>query len=142
MLLPTKPFIGTNSFDDIVDRIFGSWENSSYPPYNIESISEDEYKISIAVAGFSSDEIAITQKKNVLCVEGKKLENHNTSKYLHKGIADRKFSLKFALSDHMKVESAKQENGLLHIVLFREIPEEFKPIEIKIEDVTKKALLE
>jgi len=108
-------------------------QGNSYPPYNIIITSEDHYRITMAVAGFSDDEIEITSEQNRLLVSGNRAEeNDETGEYLHRGIATRSFERRFNLADHVKVIAASLENGLLHIDLEREIPEAMKPRTIQI----------
>ena len=102
-----------------------------YPPYNIERLSEDSYQISLALAGFSPDEITVTAEQNVLTVEGRKSDTA-TRDYLYQGISARHFKRTFNLADYVKVEGARFENGLLLIKLIREIPEAMKPRRIPI----------
>lgn len=113
---------------------------SSYPPYNIESLDDDKYRISLAVAGFSLNEISIEVEQNSLTVNGSQAETKNIGTYLHQGIAARNFERKFQLDDYIKVVDAKAENGLLHINLVREIPEAMKPRTIKIQSVSSPTL--
>ncbi|MDA0704711.1 MAG: Hsp20 family protein [Proteobacteria bacterium] len=106
----------------------------SYPPYNIEKLGEDEYRISMAVAGFAEDDIEITVEDSSLLIAGKASEEEDgNSGYLHRGIARRAFERRFQLADHIKVSGANLENGLLHIELVREVPEEKRPRTISIE---------
>ena len=94
----------------------------SYPPYNIERVGENEYRISMAVAGFSDRDLSIEVKENTLSIRGEKqVETENTT-YLHRGIAARSFERRFQLADHVVVKGAKLENGLLHVDLVREFP--------------------
>jgi len=104
----------------------------SYPPYNIEKTGEDTYRITLAVAGFSAKELAIDLREDVLYVSGGKDEPQDEGSFLYKGIAARSFQRKFQLADHVKVEGANLENGLLHIDLARELPEAMKPRRIEI----------
>lgn len=106
----------------------------SYPPYNIEKVSEDAYRIVMAVAGFAEDELDITAKENSLVISGRKdkAEDEGEVTYLHRGIANRAFERRFDLADHIKVTGAKLENGLLAVELVREIPEAMKPRSIAI----------
>jgi molecular chaperone IbpA len=106
----------------------------TYPPYNIESTGEDAYRLTMAVAGFSRDEIDITVEKNSLVISGKaqKEDEETQGRYLHRGIARRAFERRFSLADHIKVTGARTDNGLLHVDLVREVPEEAKPRQIKI----------
>ena len=102
-----------------------------YPPHNIERQSEDRYQISLALAGFSPDEIAVTAEHNVLSIEGRKTTAANKN-YLYQGISARPFKRTFNLADYVKVEGATFENGLLQFKLVREIPEAIKPRRIPI----------
>lgn len=108
-------------------------QGNSYPPYNILTTSEDHYRITMAVAGFSRKEINITTEQNRLLVTGNRAEeSEEQGEYLHRGIATRSFERRFNLADHVKVTGAELENGLLHIDLEREIPEAMKPRTIEI----------
>lgn len=120
------------------DRMLNALEAASrvesidnWPPYDIAKLGEDDYRITIAVAGFSQDELTITQEQNMLMVSGQKPGEEN-SQYLHRGIAWRAFQRRFELADHVKVAGASLVNGLLTIDLKREIPEEMKPRRIEI----------
>jgi molecular chaperone IbpA len=120
------------------DRVFDLLENASrsqsldsWPPYDIIRTSEDTYRITMAVAGFSDDEITITHEPNMLVVSGNKPDEENAD-YLHRGIAGRSFDRRFELADHVKVTSANLANGLLTIALVREVPEEMKPRRVQI----------
>jgi molecular chaperone IbpA len=106
--------------------------NSGYPPYNIELLSENQYRISMAVAGFTRDELEITSHENTLMVKGHKAPEQQGRNYLYQGIAERGFERRFQLADHIKVTGADLENGLLHIDLVREVPEAAKPRTISI----------
>ncbi|WP_074214218.1 Hsp20 family protein [Salinivibrio sp. ES.052] len=120
------------------DRLFDLVENSNtnnaggFPPYNIEQSKENQYRITMAVAGFGQNEVDITQQKNSLTVAGKKSSRSQETKFLYQGIAERDFERKFQLDDHIKVTGAEMENGMLHIDLVREVPEEEKPRRIEI----------
>jgi molecular chaperone IbpA len=120
------------------DRIFGALETASrlntagnWPPYDIVKTSADDYRITMAVAGFSQDELTITQEPNLLIVSGKKAGQDN-GHYLHHGISERVFQRRFELADHVKIVAANLENGMLTVDLKRELPEEMKPRRIKI----------
>jgi molecular chaperone IbpA len=104
----------------------------SYPPYNIEKTGEDSYRLTMAVAGFSQDELDITVHENTLIVTGKSQKEDENGRYLHQGIARRAFERRFSLADHLKVTGASMDNGLLHVDLVREVPEAMKPRTIKI----------
>jgi len=120
------------------DRLFEMLENGSsvagaesYPPFNLEQDGQDRYRITLAVAGFSQDEIDITAQQNLLIVSGAKQENEERS-YVHRGIATRSFERRFALGDYVQVKGAELRDGLLTIELVRDIPEEMKPRRIEI----------
>jgi len=104
----------------------------SYPPYNIEKTGEDSYRLTMAVAGFSQDELDITVHENTLIVTGKSEKEDEDGRYLHRGIARRAFERRFSLADHLKVTGASMDNGLLHVDLVREVPEAMKPRTIQI----------
>jgi molecular chaperone IbpA len=106
----------------------------SYPPYNIELLEKDKYRITMAVAGFSEEEIQLESENNTLTVSANRTQKDGDPKrtYLHQGIAERSFKRQFRLADHVKVVSATLTNGLLHVELEREIPEEMKPRRIAI----------
>ena len=110
---------------------------TSYPPYNIELLSENSYRITMAVAGFSEDDINIEVKEQSLTITGNKTEE-TTSEFLHQGIAARNFERVFKLADHVEVTGASLNNGLLHVDLKRELPEAMKPRSIKITTTRKK----
>jgi molecular chaperone IbpA len=103
----------------------------AYPPYNIEKTGEDAYRLTMAVAGFSPDELDITVQENLLLVTGKAKKDEE-NRYLHRGIARRAFERRFSLADHIKVVGASLANGMLHVDLVREVPEAVKPRKIEI----------
>lgn len=105
----------------------------SYPPYNIEKLGEDSYRITMAVAGFAESDIEITAQNTTLVVAGKARKDELNVQYLHRGIAGRSFERRFELADHIKPTGASLVNGLLHIELVREVPEAMKPRSIRIE---------
>lgn len=124
--------VGFDRLAQLLDTA-GSFEVPTYPPYNIERVSDDEYRVTMAVAGFGQDDIAIEVKQNTLTVSGKKTEKtESTAEFLHQGIAQRAFERRFQLADYVQVEGAELDNGLLHISLKREIPEAMKPRTIAI----------
>jgi molecular chaperone IbpA len=122
--------IGFDHLLDLVETAQRSGEDS-YPPYNIERLSDDRYQISLAVAGFSPDEISVTAEQNVVTIEGNKSDK-TEREYLYKGISARPFKRQFNLADYVQVKNATFENGMLKIELFREIPEAMKPRRIVI----------
>ena len=105
---------------------------NGYPPYNIESTGDNAYRVTMAVAGFDEDELSVEAHENILTVSGKKQDDESQARYLHRGIARRDFVRKFQLADYVKVTGAKLVNGLLHVDLAREVPEEMKPRRIEI----------
>lgn len=108
-------------------------QGNSFPPYNIKSDDENKYQITMAVAGFSRDDLDISSEQNVLTVSGnREQETEDDSQYLYRGIATRSFQRRFNLADHVRVIGAELENGLLHIFLERELPEAMKPRSIEI----------
>ncbi len=125
--------IGFDRLFSMLDQV-GPAETNSYPPYNIERLSENEYRISIAVAGFTADELDIEIKENALTVTGEKqaVSEETKREILHQGIAARAFVRRFQVADHVQVMGASLENGLLHVDLVREIPEAKKPRHIPI----------
>lgn len=125
--------VGFDQVADMMDRVFSSdVSQPSYPPYNIEKTDENAYRISIAVAGFSADNLGIEVKENALIVTARKAEEENDRTYLHRGIATRAFERRFQLADHVRVIGASHADGMLHIELEREIPEALKPRRIAI----------
>jgi molecular chaperone IbpA len=123
--------IGFDRLFDLVDAAQQSGNDDNYPPCNVERIGEDRYQISLALAGFSPEEIAVTAEQNVLTVEGRKIERQQRE-FLHQGISLRPFKRQFSLADHVRVKGASFDNGLLQIELVREIPEAMKPRRIAI----------
>ena len=136
-----RSFIGFDHLASMMDKASRADKQSTYPPYNIELLADDQYRITMALAGFAENELEIESKDNNLIVTGTKAASKDTSerKFLHQGIAERSFERKFQLGDHVKVIGAFMENGLLHIDLQREIPEALKPRKIAING---KSLLE
>ena len=123
--------VGFDRFFDLVDAAQRLGGEDNYPPYNIERLGDDSYQISLAVAGFAPDDIAITAEQNVLTVEGRKPEKEQRQ-YLYQGISARHFKRQFNLADYVQVKNAAFENGLLRIELVREVPEAMKPRRIAI----------
>lgn len=133
-----KHFIGFDQMFDDMDRLFenSAQKGAGYPPYNIAQINEDEFMVTLAVAGFSMDNLDVTKEGNVLSIEGSKNPSDETVNYLHKGIAERTFRRDFTLADHVDVRSADLELGMLNIHLVREVPEAMKPKKIAINSET------
>jgi len=125
--------VGFDRLASMLSSAAGQDQGNGYPPYNIRTTGEDQYQITMAVAGFSEDDLNITTEQNRLIVTGeRKDETEDDGEYLHRGIATRAFERRFNLAEHVKVVSASLENGLLHIDLERELPEAMKPRTIKI----------
>jgi molecular chaperone IbpA len=127
-----RSFIGFDHLASLIDNATRNEKQSTYPPYNIELLAEDKYRITMAIAGFSKDEVSIEVVENTLHVTGTKPEKDEERKFLHKGISERSFERKFQLGDHVKVLAADLENGLLHVDLERVVPEAMKPRKIEI----------
>lgn len=125
--------VGYDRIADLMDRaLTADVAQPTYPPYNIEKTAEDAYRISIAVAGFTPDELAVEVRDSALLVTARKAADTSEKTFLHRGIATRAFERRFALADHVKVSGAVHEHGMLHIDLKREIPEAMKPRRIEI----------
>lgn len=127
--------VGFDRLASILDQVTAAdTAQATYPPYNIEKTGENAYRITIAVAGFAEDELAIEAREGQLVVTGRKTETESETKpsYLHRGIATRAFERRFQLADHVRATAAVTENGLLHIDLVREVPEALKPRKIEI----------
>ena len=125
--------VGFDQVADLMDRALASdVGQNTYPPYNIEKTDDDAWRISIAVAGFSDNDLAIEVKDRSLHVTGRKAADESERKYLHRGIATRAFERRFHLADHVRVTGASHENGMLNIDLMREVPEALKPRRIEI----------
>ena len=124
-----------NMFDELM-RVSAQQGNTNYPPYNIVQVNEDEYMISVAVAGFKLDNLSVTKDKKVLIIEGKQtmgdLADDEEVNYLHKGISERSFRREFQLADHVEITNAHLELGILNVRLKREVPEDAKPKTIAI----------
>jgi molecular chaperone IbpA len=124
----------TVGFDRLFEMIDQSLrvEPVGWPPYNIEKMSGERYRITMAVAGFGPEDIEISQHENMLQVTGQKKGTEDNSEYLHRGIANRAFRQTFSIADHVKVTGADLVNGMLHLDLVREVPEALKPRRIEI----------
>jgi len=124
--------IGFDRFGSLLDSALRTEQTTGYPPYNIEVVAENEYTITLAVAGFDESEVDIQTEKGILTIRGKRSPQQETGKYLHKGIANRSFERKFNLADHVEVKGANLDKGLLSINLLRKIPDAMKPKKIQI----------
>lgn len=133
--------VGFDRLARMLDTV-GQETAPSYPPYNIEKLSDDEYRITMAVAGFREEELDVTVERNTLTISGRNADTagdegeQGDRQFLHRGIAARAFERRFSLADHIKIDQASLENGLLHVTLKREVPEEAKPRQIAINGVT------
>ena len=142
----TPLYRSTGGFDRLAS-VFDSLasvdgDTPTYPPYNIERRGENEYRISMAVAGFAEGDLNIEVKENAVTVRGERGEKSEETDYLHRGIATRAFERRFQLADHVEVKGANLENGLLHIDLVRELPETMKPRSVEINGGAKAKVIE
>ena len=131
----TKFGIGFDNMFDELMRVSAQQSSTNYPPYNIVQINEDEYMISLAVAGFGLDNLSVTKDKKFLIIEGKEYQSDSEKivpNYLHKGISNRDFRREFQLADHVEISNAHRELGILSVYLKREVPEDAKPKTIAI----------
>lgn len=128
-----RSMIGFDRLSNALETAYRS-EPGGYPPYNIEVSGENDYRITMAVAGFSEKDLTLEVKENILTVSGGRSEEseRGDTRYLYRGIANRSFERKFQLADYVRVVDARLENGLLHVDLRREIPEAMKPRKIEI----------
>ena len=125
--------VGFDRIADLMDRVLSAdVAQPAYPPYNIEKVGENAYRISIAVAGFGEDEPSVEVKDGALIVAARKAETDESRTYLHRGIATRAFERRFHLADHVRATGATHVDGMLHIDLVREVPEALKPRRIEI----------
>jgi molecular chaperone IbpA len=124
--------VGFDRFNDLFESALRSDVSTTYPPHNVEKHGDDQYRIVVAAAGLTEEDLDIQVEKGVLTVAGGKRENNDAVTYLHQGIAQRAFRLSFRLMDHIEVRSASLVNGLLNIDLLRVVPEEAKPKRITI----------
>jgi len=125
--------VGFDRIADLMDRALTTdVAQPSYPPYNIEKTADNAYRISIAVAGFTPEELNVEVKDNALHISARRAGEDADRRFLHRGIATRAFDRRFALADHVRVNGASHEHGMLHIDLVRETPEALKPRRIEI----------
>ena len=125
--------VGFDRLFDMLDSVSGFDAGpTAYPPYNIERLGDNEYRISMAVAGFGEDELKVDVKEQVLNVRGEKKPEEKEREFLHRGIATRTFERRFQLADYVEVKGAEVKDGLLHIDLVRNVPERLKPRTIAI----------
>ena len=133
-----RSVVGFDRFAALLDAAAAA-ESGGYPPYNIETVGEDAYRIEMAVASFKPDELNIEVKENVLTVQGRKAANDDSRKFLHRGLAERNFERRFQLADYVVVTDAKLQDGLLSISLKREVPEAKKSRRIEVSTVAPAA---
>ncbi|MSO80268.1 MAG: Hsp20 family protein [Alphaproteobacteria bacterium] len=142
----TPLFRSTVGFDHVsrlLDAAFaGADEGTSYPPYNIEKTGDNEYRVTMAVAGFGEDDIEITQHQNTLSIKGKAKQTDTEARTLYRGIAARAFDRRFELADYVQVTGATLVNGLLQAELVREVPEAMKPRTIAVQRSSEAARIE
>ncbi|PZT91473.1 MAG: heat-shock protein [Citromicrobium sp.] len=124
--------VGFDRLFDLMERQARNAGGDNYPPFNIERRSEDDYRITLAVAGFRPEDIEITAQQNLLVIQGRKRDEQNDGEMLHVGIANRGFERRFDLADYVRVDQADLQDGLLLIDLVREVPEAMKPKKIAI----------
>lgn len=125
--------VGFDQIANMMDRVLSNdGATPSYPPYNIEKLDDDAYRISIAVAGFADSDLSVEVREKALIVSARKADEDEAKKYLHRGIATRAFERRFHLADHVQVTGAVHANGMLHIELQRQVPEALKPRQIEI----------
>jgi molecular chaperone IbpA len=136
--------VGFDQIADLMDRVLtNDVSQTTYPPYNIEKTADDAYRISLAVAGFSDEDLSIEVRENSLFISGAKLKDDAPRAYLHRGIATRAFERRFQLADHVRVTGATHRDGMLNVDLVREMPEALKPRRIEIargDDIEVKAV--
>ncbi len=127
--------VGFDRMASMLDAMTPADGGPTYPPYNIEKTGESDYRISLAVAGFTPEDVSIETKQGDLVIAGARTARDDVdgAQFLHRGIAERAFERRFKLADHVRVTGAKMENGLLHVDLVREVPEALKPRRIAIE---------
>ncbi len=125
--------VGFDQIADLMDRVTAAEQGKTYPPYNIEKTGDDSWRITLAVAGFGTDDLSIELRENLLVVAAKRADDAEEGRtYLHRGIATRAFERRFTLAQHVQVTGARTQNGLLSIDLVREVPEALKPRRIEI----------
>lgn len=131
-----RTLVGFDRIASLMDQAARLDAAPGYPPFNIEQVGEDNFRIELAVAGFGQDDLSIEFKQNSLVVTGQRKQPDSQRNFLHRGIAERSFERRFGLADHVRVAGAKLENGLLTINLVRELPELLKPRKIEIGSAT------
>lgn len=128
-----RTLVGFDRINSLIDTAMRLDGAPGYPPFNVEQIGDNDFRIELAVAGFSQDELAIEFKENTLLVTGRKAPVEEARRFLHRGIAERSFERRFGLADHVRVQTARLTDGVLTIDLVRELPEALKPRSIAID---------
>ncbi|WP_417451158.1 Hsp20 family protein [Kordiimonas sp.] len=136
--------VGFDHLNRLLDSALNTEQSAPYPPYNIEKLSDDDYRVTMAVAGFAPDELTVTVQEGMLLISGKAQDEDKERHYLHRGIAKRAFERRFELADTIQVGDAKFENGLLLVELKRVIPEHKRPrqIDIRTDDASSVKTIE
>ena len=137
-----RSVVGFDRLANLLEAAAKTEGPTGYPPYNIESVGDNAYRVEIAVAGFKAEELDIQLKENLLTVTGRKAANDEGRRYLHRGLAERNFERRFQLADYVIVTSADLKDGLLSIALKRELPESLKPRKIEIGQAPASPLIE
>ena len=137
-----RSVVGFDRLASLLEAAAKSEGPTGYPPYNIETVGENAYRVEIAVAGFKTEELFIEVKENLLTVQGRKTANDDGRTFLHRGLAERNFERRFQLADYVTVTGAELSDGLLSIALKRELPEALKPRQIAISPKTPSTLIE
>lgn len=138
-----RSVVGFDRLASLLEAAAKTESATNWPPYNIERVGEDAYRIEVAVAGFKPDELTVEVKENLLTVQGRKTANDDEAKrYLHRGLAERSFERRFQLADYVIVTDARLEDGLLSLSLKRELPEALKPRRIQIASSGPAGLIE
>ena len=137
-----RSVVGVDRLAKLLEAAASAEAAGGYPPYNIETVGENAYRVEVAVAGFKSDELSVDVKENVLTVTGRKTANDEAKRYLHRGLAERNFERRFQLADYVVVNDAQLADGLLSISLRRELPESLKPRRVEIKAATSQPAIE
>lgn len=132
-----RSLVGFDRINNLIENAMRLDTAPGYPPFNVEQVGDNDFRIELAVAGFGSDELTIEFKENTLLVSGKKAPVEEARRFLHRGIAERSFERRFSLADHVRVQGARLENGVLTVDLVRELPEALKPRTIAIDTGAK-----
>jgi molecular chaperone IbpA len=134
--------VGLDRLANLLEAASKAESASGYPPYNIETVGDNAYRIEIAVAGFKPDELSVDVKENVLTVAGRKVAEDEAKRYLHRGLAERNFERRFQLADYVVVTDAALADGLLSVSLKRELPDQLKPRRVEIKTGGETARIE